>query len=110
MIISRKHEYNTITASPENTTAETAASAFSYYSKPQRPTIDVDKEQQCFFDNSLSITEMVWSYNYYGIAVFEPGYFGQSNGYAGSGGGSGGGGGYKVSTGAPAISTSGGMR
>ena len=85
MMASRKHEYNTIDA-PQDAEENYAARI-----------IDVAHEQKCFYDNSLSITEMVWTYDFYGIAVFDYGYFGDDNGYKGSGGqGEGGGGGYKV--------------
>ena len=84
MMASRKQEYSTIDA-PSN---EEAA---------QVRVLDVAHEQKCFYDNSLSITEMVWSYDFYGIAVFDYGYFGDEHSYKGRGGqGEGAGGGYKV--------------
>ncbi|MBY0427980.1 MAG: hypothetical protein K2Q32_02045 [Alphaproteobacteria bacterium] len=85
MMASRKQEYNKIGSPQDNEDA-----------MPAR-VLDVAHEQKCFSDNSLSITEMVWTYDFYGIAVFDYGYFGDDNGYKGSGGqGEGSGGGYKV--------------
>ncbi len=83
MMASRKQEYNSIDASQNG--------------EGERRVIDVAYEQKCFSDNSLSITEMVWTYDFYGIAVFDYGYFGDDNSYKGRGGyGEGAGGGYKV--------------
>ncbi len=85
MMTSRKDEYSTIGVSQDEIAV-----------RPVR-VIDVAYENQCFSDNSLSITEMVWSYDFYGIAVFDYGYFGDDYAYKGSGGrGEGAGGGYKV--------------
>lgn len=85
MMISRKHEYATIDAPQENQAALMTR------------VIDVAYELQCFYDNSQNMTEMLWSYDFYGIALFDYGYFGDSSHYKGSGGqGEGGGGGYKV--------------
>ncbi|MDX1922793.1 MAG: hypothetical protein SFW65_06665 [Alphaproteobacteria bacterium] len=85
MMTSRKDQYNTIGASHEE------------HAMRAPRVIDVAYENQCFSDNSLSITEMVWSYDFYGIAVFDYGYFGDDYAYKGSGGrGEGAGGGYKV--------------
>ena len=85
MMASRKNEYSTIDAPQDNEEGV-----------PPR-VIDVQHEQKCFYDNSLSITEMVWTYDFYGIAVFDYGYFGDEHSYKGSGGqGEGSGGGYKV--------------
>lgn len=97
MMTSRKDEYSTIGVSQDEVAV-----------RPVR-VIDVAYENQCFSDNSLSITEMVWSYDFYGIAVFDYGYFGDDYAYKGSGGrGEGAGGGYKVAAsakaGAPAPS------
>ena len=83
MMVSRKDQYSTIDNPQDDAVYEPRV-------------IDVAFEQQCFFDNSLSITEMVWSYDFFGIAVFDYGYFGADNGYRGSGGQGEGGGGYKV--------------
>ena len=103
---------------PQTADAAPVAETFTpYYYTPhsatKRRVIDFTKEQENFFDNALSITEMVWSCNYYGIAVFEPGYFGTGSNFVSVGGGSGGGGGYKVvssaKSGGPAATSSGGV-
>lgn len=89
---SRKQEYSTI----DNPQDEAA--------RPPR-VIDIAFEQKCFSDNSLSITEMVWTYDFYGIAVFDYGYFGDDTSYKGrSGQGEGAGGGYKVKSQGPVAS------
>lgn len=84
MMASRKQEYSTIDAPSADEVV------------PAR-VIDVAHEQRCFYDNSLSITEMVWSYDFLGIAVFDYGYFGDEHSYRSRGGqGEAAGGGYKV--------------
>jgi hypothetical protein len=88
IMASRIEEYKLITSSPDD--------VHEPY-EPYLRVIDVAYEQRCFSDNAMAVTDLVWAYDYCGIAVFDYGYFGDSSHYKGSGGqGEGGGGGYKV--------------